>query len=45
MTVICGLIILVIIIPLVVPATIHLTYPLKSTFRDDEGNRKKQLNH
>ncbi|MFR0771652.1 MAG: hypothetical protein ACLSH6_06780 [Limosilactobacillus pontis] len=40
MTVICGLIILVIIIPLVVPATIHLTYPLKSTFRDDEGNRK-----
>ena len=45
MTVICGLIILVIIIPLVVPATIRLTYPLKSTFRDDEGNRKKQLNH
>ena len=43
MTVICGLIILVIVIPLVVPSTIHLTYPIKSSFRDDEGNRKKQL--
>lgn len=44
MTVITGLIILVIIIPLVVPSTIHLTYPIKSTFRDDQGNRKQQLN-
>lgn len=43
MTVICGLIILVIVIPLVVPSTIHLTYPIKSSFREDEGNRKKQL--
>lgn len=43
MTVIRGLIILVIVIPLVVPSTIHLTYPIKSSFRDDEGNRKKQL--
>lgn len=43
MAVITGLIILVIIIPLVVPSTIHLTYPIKSSFRDDEGNRKQQL--
>lgn len=40
MTVIVGLIILIIIIPLVIPSTIRLTYPLKSTFHNDEGDAK-----
>lgn len=43
LTVIIGLIILVLIIPMTMPSTIYLTYPIKSSFHEDDGSNKKTL--
>lgn len=43
LTVIIGLIILVCIIPITMPSTIYLTYPIKSNFHHADGSNKDQL--
>lgn len=40
MVVIIGLILLVIMIPIVMPSTIHLSYPMRSTIHDNQEKRK-----
>lgn len=43
LTVIIGLIILVCIIPITMPSTIYLTYPIKSNFHHADGRKKGPL--
>lgn len=45
MTVIVGLIILVCIIPVTMPSTIYLTYPIKSNFHHADGSAKGQIDN